>query len=119
LIDEADEVLGPEADVENVAIYLLEGRVGGEPGDGVRCTHWVKLPGEPQRDNIGNVEDIDDGVAVEEARVPGFILVARFFEAVMPVRLAELCPLLPANPPRADAHLGMAALQQGGNDVPP
>lgn len=115
LIDKAEEVLGLEADVENLAVYLLGGRVGGEQDDGVRCKHWVKLPRNPQRDNIGNVDDVDDGVAVED-RVPGFILVARFFEAVMPTRLAELSPLLPANPPRADAQLGMAALQQDEND---
>ena len=116
LIDEAEEKLGTEADAGNVAVYLLGGRIGGERDDGVRCLHWAKLARNPQRDDFG---DEINGEAVEGDRVPGFILVARFFEAVMPARIAELGHFLPADPPRADAQMGMAALQQGVDDVLP
>lgn len=128
LIDEAQAVLGLDANVENLAVYLLGGRIGGDhEGDGVRCMHWTKLPREPHDGvnvNIDNHEvdgnidgDIDDVAVAEDQALPGFILMARFFEAVMPTRFAELSPLLTAhnNPPRADAHLGMAALHEGVN----
>lgn len=106
LVDEAYAELGLAADSENVATFLLGGRIGGDQGDGTRCLHWVKLPRDLQLGDAGH----GDGDAAEDVRVPGFVLVARFFEAVMPTRFAELGPLL--NPPRADAQMGMAALQQ-------
>jgi hypothetical protein len=49
---------------------------------------------------VGDVE----GVFVAD-RVPGFVLVAQFFQAVMPARFAVLRPLLLTSP-RADAHKG-------------
>jgi exonuclease III len=146
LIDEARQRLGAAATVDNVALYLLGGRVGGEHHDnnaqGIRCTHWVKLGrrggGAPQMGIGGLVdngldhaapeveeqqgphglEDDDDG-DVEAGRVPGFVLVARFLQAVMPARFAELRPMLTITaPPRADAHMGRAALREGEGDHP-
>jgi hypothetical protein len=147
LVDEARDRLGAAATVENVAVYLLGGRIrGGRDGArDIRCRHWVKLGrrrgggGAPQMGNGGLIEDglapqaaaapvdgveqqtEDAGEAndhVEAGRVPGFVLVARFLQAVMPARLAVLRPLLQI-PPRADAGHGRAALQEGEGDDPP
>jgi len=142
LIDEARRRLGAGmATVDNVALYLLGGRIGGEhhnDAHGIRCTHWVKLGrrrGAPQM-GIGGLVDVApavpavqewqgevdvDAATVEEGRVPGFVLVARFLQAVMPVRFSELRPLLTvaASPPRADAGTGRAALMREGEERHP
>ena len=62
-----------------------------------------------------------DAAMVEEGRAPGFVLVARFLQAVMPVRLSEMRPLLTvaATPPRADAGTGRAALMREGEEREP
>jgi len=117
LVDEAQARLGLAADSGNLAVYLLGGRTRGDHGvDEAWCEHWVNSPCDPQMGDAAGAAGAADGVNVaEDDRVPGFVLVARFFEAVMPTRLAELSPRL--NPPRADAPLGMAALQQEGNHL--
>ena len=144
LIDEARHRLGAGlATVDNVASYLLGGRIGGEHhhngAQGIRCPHWVKLGrrrGAPQLGIEGLVDvapaapalvqegqgvvDVDAAM-VEEGRAPGFVLVARFLQAVMPVRLSEMRPLLTvaATPPRADAGTGRAALMREGEEREP
>ena len=101
LLEEARGALGAGVCSESLAVFLLGGRARGDRGISARCSHWVKLPRKPQN----GVQGVD--------QLPGFVLVARFFAAVMPARLAVLGPLL--HPPRADALMGMAAFAEGGN----
>lgn len=150
LIDEARARLGAGGNADTLATYLLGGRVRGahEDAQDIWCRHWVSL-GRVQAPQNGDGGLVDDGVNVQmqhdapalaeaeaehgaaganvDDRVPGFVLVARFLQAVMPARFAELGPLL--SPPRADAGHGMAAFPQqaggnhphplGGDDAPP
>lgn len=123
LVDEARARLGHRASVENVAVYLLGGRVSGDHEDapGIRCDRWVtvgRVRAPQMGDAEGVVDDADDANGVDGAigRVPGFVQVAQFLQAVMPVRCAVLSPLL--NPPRADAGDGRAALQPRGGGHP-
>lgn len=97
LVDEARARLGPGASSGNVATYLLGGRLRRGRGPDIWCRYWVRVPRDLQMGVRGFVFEPED-------RVPGFVLVARFFEAVMPTRLALLGALL--NPPRADAPWG-------------
>jgi hypothetical protein len=96
MVDEAREQLGPETDSRVIATYLLGGRcLRGDREAHIRCIDWVRVERELRRE--GN----DDGRAFDD-RTAGFILVARFFKAVMPARFSVLGPLL--KPPRADAE---------------
>lgn len=53
-----------------------------------------------EEEEIGDAND-----NVEAGRVPGFVLVARFLQAVVPARVAVLRPLL-LIPPRPDGGHG-------------
>ena len=122
-----------------MATYLLGGRVRGahEDAQDIWCRSWVSLGRvpAPQNGDGGFVDGVNvqmqhDAPALAQAevehgaaganmdgRVPGFVLVARFLQAVMPARFAALGPLL--SPPRADAGHGMAAFPQQAGGVHP
>ena len=102
-------------------VRALQNVVGGLV-DGVHVHMQHDAPAlapAPALDNAEAEAEAERGVAGAnvDGRVPGFVLVARFLQAVMPARFAVLGQLL--SPPRADAGHGMPAFPQQAGGAPP